>query len=120
MIDRMERVQKALKNEISRILEEEINDPRVRHVTITKVEVTRDLRLAKVFCMITAEAKEKKDILKGLKSASKFIRGEISSTISMKFTPEISFREDKLEERNESIDRIFEIIEKEEKEKSGH
>ena len=54
MIDRMERVQKLLKRKISVILQSEINDPRVKHVTILKVEVSRDLREARVFCEIDA------------------------------------------------------------------
>lgn len=113
MIDRINRVAEMIKREISVILQDEINDPRVRHVTITRVEVTRDLRLAKVFCLVSADENEKKDIMKGLKSAGSFIRSELAGRISMKFTPRISFREDVIKKKEESVENIFEKIKKE-------
>lgn len=113
MIDRMDRVQQLLKREISVILQSEINDPRVRHVSILKVEVSRDLRNAKVFCEIDAGENEKKSILKGLKSAGGFIRGELAERIELKFIPRLSFVEDRSAERKESMDKLFEKIEEE-------
>lgn len=113
MIDRMERVQKLLKRKISVILQSEINDPRVKHVTILKVEVSRDLREARVFCEIAVGEDEKKAILKGLKSASGFIRGELANSIELKFIPRLTFLEDRSEERKETMDKLFEKIEKE-------
>jgi len=113
MTDRMDRVVRMMKREISVILLEEINDPRIQHVTITRIEVTRDLRLAKVFCTISTDEKGKRDVMKGLNSASSFVRGELAKRMSMKFTPSISFWEDREPEREEAIDSIFEQIEKE-------
>jgi ribosome-binding factor A len=113
MTDRMDRVAEAIKREISVILQDEINDPRVRHVTITRVEVTRDLALAKVFYLISAGENERGDIMKGLKSASSFIRSELAKKTSMKFTPRISFREDKAKKEEEAVENIFKKIEKE-------
>ena len=116
MTDRIDRVAGTIKREISVILQEKIDDPRISHVTITRVEVTRDLRLAKVFCVISGDECEKKAVMKGLNSASSFIRGKLAEGVTMKFTPRLSFREDMDGERKESIDRIFEEIEKKEKE----
>ncbi|MFH1552399.1 MAG: 30S ribosome-binding factor RbfA [Candidatus Omnitrophota bacterium] len=113
MTDRMDRVETTLKRKISVILQEEINDPRVRHVTITHVEVTRDLRIARVFYIIIADEKEKQDIARGLKSAASFIRSELADRLSIKFTPKILFKEDSSAEKEESIDRIFERIDEE-------
>ena len=112
----MDRVAEMIKREVSIILQGEINDPRVEHVTVTRVEVTRDLRLAKVFYLISAGENKKEDIKKGLNSASSFIRGELAERVSMKFTPRISFREDVTEEKEESIEDIFGKIEREHRE----
>ena len=115
MIDRMDRISEMIKRKVSFVLGTQIDDPRIAHVTVTRVEVTRDLMLAKVFYALSGDEdeKEKKAIAKGLKSAGGFIRGELAKKVSMKFTPRISFREDLREERKESIDDIFDRIEKE-------
>ncbi|MEA3488925.1 MAG: 30S ribosome-binding factor RbfA [Candidatus Omnitrophota bacterium] len=113
MINRMDRIERELKKEILLILQEEINDPRIRHVTITRVEVNRDLRMAKVFFRISDDESMKKEVIKGLRSACSFIRGELADRMTMKFIPGISFREDREDEKKEAIDGIFERIEKE-------
>ena len=101
MLDRMDRVAKTIKREISVILQESVSNPRVRHVTITKVEVSRDLRSAKVFCTLPEGEDERKSILKGLSSASGFIRSELAHRLAIKFTPKLSFLEDSQEEKKE-------------------
>jgi len=116
MYDRMDRVAELIKREISVILREDINDPRVNDVTVTRVEVTRDLRLAKVYYVVSVDENEKKDIENRLKRVCSFIRGELAERISLKFTPCLSFREDKADERKKSIDSIFDRIETEQDE----
>ncbi len=111
--DRMERVQAAVKREISLILNDEVNDPRIREFTITSVEITRDLHLAKVYYAVSIEGKQKEELKKGLKSAAKFIRKEIGKRLKLKYIPEISFREDIESEREQSIDKLFEKVEEE-------
>jgi ribosome-binding factor A len=63
---RPERVQEALRQEISRIVLNEINDPRLGFLTITGVELTRDLRFARVYFSVLGEDKKKHLALKGL------------------------------------------------------
>lgn len=113
MTDRIDRVAEAIKREISVILQKDTNDPRIRQVTITRVEVTRDLRLARVFYVTSVDDGRKKDVVKGLKRAGSFIRGELAGRISMKFTPQVSFREDCEHEKKEVMDDTFERIRKE-------
>jgi len=94
MDGRTNRVAETIKREISFMLQEKINDPRIRNITIVKVEMTGDLMLAKVFYETSLDdEKEKRKLVKGLKKASGFIRTELASRISMKFSPQISFRE---------------------------
>ncbi len=113
MHDRIERVSHALKKEISVILQEETNDPRIKHVTITEVEVTKDLKLAKVYYTVSDDETERETVLKGLTSASGFIRAELAERIEMKYIPRISFREDTTRKETAEMDRLFEKIEEE-------
>ena len=113
MIDRMDRLQKMLVREISVILQEEVRDPRVSHVTITRVEITRDLRIAKVFYVTNSEEFTAEEIAKGLKSSGGFVRRELAERITLKYLPRLLFREDRQNEREESMDRLFLRIEQE-------
>jgi ribosome-binding factor A len=115
MIDRMDRVSETIKREVSRILQEKINDPRISGMSITKVDVSRDLRNAKVYFLKFSDEVDIKEIEKVLKRAASFIRGELARRVSMKFTPRLTFREDKAEEAEENIERTFDIVEEEQK-----
>ncbi len=80
-----------MKQEISQIILQELKDPRIGFVTVTKVEMTGDLREAKIFVSIMGKDDALKDTLEGLQSSLGFIRREIGKRIRLRFTPEISF-----------------------------
>ena len=92
MIDRMERIAKLLNREISVILQGDIDDPRVQDVTITRVEITRDLRLARVFYVVPedVEKEDAEETEKALKKHARFIRGELAGKVSLKYMPRFS------------------------------
>jgi len=113
MTERIEKVSRALKRHISDILREEISDPRIEFVSITKVEVQKDLRGAKIFYTVFDESAEKEEIRKGLKSAESFVRAELAKRIAMKFTPKLSFRRDVEKKKDQSVEEILKIIERE-------
>jgi len=117
---RADRVSDQMKQEIADILMRKIKDPRIGFVTITDVEVTDDLKNAKVFVSIYGSDKE--TTLKGLKSASPFIRAELGRRMRLKFVPEILFRFDSTVEKGAHIMELLREIEQEEKEKkdTGH
>ena len=69
----------------------DIKDPRIGFVTVTDVEMTGDLREAKIFVSIMGGDEQVKNSLEGLNSALGFIRREIGKRIRLRFTPEISF-----------------------------
>jgi ribosome-binding factor A len=108
------RVQEALRQEISRIVQNEIKDPRLGFMTITSVELTRDLRYARVFFSVLGEDKDKKLALKGLNSAKGYIKGLLSDRIKLKFMPDIEF---KIDESYEKTKKIFDILDQINKEK---
>jgi ribosome-binding factor A len=116
---RAERVSDQMKQEIADILMRKIKDPRIGFVTVTEVEVADDLRNAKVF--VSVYGSEKAATLKGLESASPFIRSELGKRMRMKFIPELLFRYDDSVERGAHINELLhEIQEKEDEKGSGN
>ena len=111
---RPERVQEALRQEISRIVQNEIKDPRLGFLTITGVELTRDLRYARVYFSVLGEEKDKKLALKGLNSAKGYIKGLLSDRIKLRYMPDIEF---KIDESLEHTKKILDILDKIKKEK---
>ncbi|MBM7555387.1 30S ribosome-binding factor RbfA [Halanaerobacter jeridensis] len=104
---RPERVAELIREEVSQLLRREVKDPRIGNfVSVTDVEVSGDLRHAKVFVSTINDNEE--ELMEGLKSTRGFIRKEIGNRIRLYHTPEIIFRYDDSIERGA---RIFEIIE---------
>lgn len=91
---RPERVQAAIKKEISKIIHSELKDPRIGFITITRVDVTPDLRYARIYFSILGEEETKQQSLEGLKSATGFIRRLIGQRLNLRFVPEIVFKRD--------------------------
>ncbi len=87
---RMLQLGEQIRNHIAMMLVRgEIHDPRVKSVTIHSVKMTSDLQHAKVY--FTCSPKEHKEILKGLKQASSFIRHELGKQLQIRFTPHVLF-----------------------------
>ena len=112
---RYDRVAQALKKEISNIIHDELQDPRLGFVTITGVELTQDLRYAKVFFSVLGKEEEYKKTKEALDSALGFIRRLIAQRIKLRLVPEISFKEDRSAEYSiriqEALDEIKELNE---------
>ena len=84
-MDRTVRISEEMKREISAIIQSELKDPRLsRLISVTNVNVTRDLRYAKVYVSIMGNDEEKKNALEGLKSAAGFIRREVGHRIQLR------------------------------------
>jgi ribosome-binding factor A len=89
--------------EISEILFREIKDPRIGMVTITRVEVSEDLSLAKIYYSVIGSEKELNDSAKGLSHASHFIQRVLGKRLALKHIPQLNFIMD------HSLDYSFEI-----------
>ncbi len=98
-----------MKQEIADILMRKIKDPRIGFITVTDVELSDDLRNAKVFVSIYGG--DKKESLRGIESAAPFIRSELGRRMRMKFTPELLFRFDDTAERGAHIMELLRTIE---------
>ena len=104
---RSEQLEKALIREINNIIYRKINDPRIKFVTITRIKVSPDLKYADVFVTIFNDKDQQKKALKGLKNATKFIRGELGKDLKLRYVPKIEF---KIDEDLEHQYKLLEII----------
>lgn len=112
---RVQRVQQELKEEVSKILTYELSDPRLEMVTITAVELTDDLRFAKIYYSVMGDQKRREKAQQGLESATGFIRKLIGERIRLKFLPEIVFKYDNSIEYAQHISEVLEKIKKQQK-----
>jgi ribosome-binding factor A len=112
--DRIKRVNEACKEAIGEILLEKIKDPRIGFVTVTEVEVTSDLRYAKVWLSVLGSEDEVDTALEVLEKAKGYIRKELGSMVRMRYTPELKIILDRGPEVSERVQGILHEIEKEE------
>jgi ribosome-binding factor A len=108
MIDRTNRISEEMKKELSSIIQNELKDPRLpRLVSIISVNVTRDLRYAKIYISVMGSDEEKKNALAALKSASGFIRREVGKRMLIRYTPEMQFELDNSIENGVYINKLI-------------
>jgi len=108
MSDRIPKVNQLLKEEVSKILLEELEHSVSSLITITSVETTRDLRSATLWVSLFADDKEKEKILKDLEKITPQIQRAINKKLFMKNVPKISFKEDRSILYSEYIDKLIE------------
>lgn len=113
---RHDKVAEVLKREVSNIIHDELKDPRLGFITITKVEMTRDLRYAKIFFSVLGKEGDYQKSREALDCASGFIRTLIAQRIRLRFAPEIVFKEDRSCEYSIKIQQVLDQI----KELDGH
>ncbi|MBF8436663.1 30S ribosome-binding factor RbfA [Halanaerobiaceae bacterium Z-7014] len=114
--NRQRRLSELLKEEISDIILKEVKDPRIGFVSITDVELSGDLRHAKIFFSIIGDQSERDDTLDGLKKATGFIRKLVGERITVYHTPELVFKYDDSIEHGIHISNLIKEVRKEEKE----
>ena len=91
---RIDRISEEVRREVDAIIREKVNDPRVAGTfSITRAEVTRDLRYAKIYVSVLEEDK-REPMMKALKSASGFIRRELGKRMLIRYSPEMTFVSD--------------------------
>lgn len=92
--DRTDRISEEVRREVDRIIREDVRDPRVTGTwSITRADVTRDLRYAKIRVSVLEE-EQRKPLLKAFKNAAGFIRRELGKNLRLRYTPELLFEED--------------------------
>jgi ribosome-binding factor A len=118
---RSERVSGLIQKVLSEILHKDIKDPRLKMATITGVEVSRDLRLARIY-FTTPDGDQKKDAaVKGFDSARGFIKRILADELDLKYMPDIKFFYDESLDYGSHIDSLIRLTrEKDGKDSSAH
>jgi ribosome-binding factor A len=91
---RSARVADQIRMEVADILMRKTKDPRVGIVTVTDVELTSDLRLARIFVTTGPDEKQEAGALAGLANAAGFIRAELGRRLNLRYSPELIFQKD--------------------------
>ena len=91
---RSEKVADLIRREISEIILRSLKDPRIGFVTITKVAVSDDCRMAKIYFSVMGGPAERDQCQKGLTSATGYVRKELGHRLKLRHTPEIKFQFD--------------------------
>lgn len=110
---RVERVARAIKEAVSEVLRDDVNDPRAGQavdgvlVTITRVEPTRDLREAKVYYSVLGEANVRRRVAGCLRDACGFIQREVGRRLPMRFCPHLTFLEDAALKEQLEVERLL-------------
>ena len=112
------RVADQIFKEISYMLLERVTDPRTKGVTITGVDLSKDLRRARVFFSIMGEQDQVKRAQAGLDSAKGFIKREMGFRMSLKYIPEIMFIYDPSLKSGSEMEKLFEKLKTDESRKN--
>jgi ribosome-binding factor A len=108
---RCDRVADLLHREIAELVFRRVKDPRVANITISGVNVSGDLRNARVFFCITggrdADESAKKNALAGLDKAGGFLRQELGRRLSLRYVPQLDFAYDTSFEYGDKMERLL-------------
>jgi ribosome-binding factor A len=104
---RPERLAEALKEEISEVVGFELDDPELQNATVTDVEVSPDLRDAKVYVLVDGHEAEIRQTLRNLQHAAGYVRQQVALNLDLRFTPHIHFVRDTAEENAARVGRLL-------------
>lgn len=107
MSRRTRQVGEFMKEELTDIIRREVKDPRIGFFSLTHVEMSQDLRSARVFVSVLGTDEERADTLSALRSASGFIRHHLKPRLRMRQIPELDFRDDRSMEHADEIARAL-------------
>jgi len=107
---RVGRIGEQIKKEISQLIQYELKDPRIGFVTVTGVDVTGDLSVAKIYISIMGSEEEMKSTFIALEKAKGFLRTEVGKRIRLRHTPELVFKLDESIAYGNKIEKILQNL----------
>jgi ribosome-binding factor A len=107
---RLEKAAAAIREVVSMAILAELKDPRVQHVTVTYVEVSPDMRHAKVHVSVMGDETHQNLSLRGLQSAAGFLQAKIAQRIDIRYTPKLSFLLDQGVKRSIAVAQILQQV----------
>ena len=111
---RLDRVSVLIQRELSDIIQRHLKDPRISFCSVSHVDVSTDLKYADIKISVVGDEKRKRLSLAGLKSASGFLRREVSQRIGLRHAPELRFEIDYATDKLMHIDRLIRRMQDEE------
>ena len=92
---------------MAKLLVKSIKDPRLEMITITNVNITNNLRMARIYYSLVGNEKKRQDAAEGFKSAMGFLKRELASRLGLRYMPEISFLYDESFDYGDRIEKIL-------------
>jgi ribosome-binding factor A len=110
---RPEQLAEVIREEVVQIVGYELEDPRVAGVTVTDVRVTENLRDASVYVTVEGSEAERTAAMRALQHAAPYVRRQLSIVLNLKYTPELHFVRDTVEESATRVEALLSEINKE-------
>jgi ribosome-binding factor A len=104
---RSQRVQELILEEISKLIQHGLKDPRIGFVTVTRIELSDDLKNARVYVSVMGSEEEKESSIEGLNSAKGYLRSCLGKNLYLKRIPELHFKLDAAADHVEKITKII-------------
>jgi len=104
---RSARVNALLQRELGTIISEELQDPRIGFTTVTAVEITDDLRTARVHVSVLGDEDQIASTMRAIEEATPYLRHELGSRIELRYVPELVFVSDRSAERSARISTLL-------------
>lgn len=107
---RTDRVGERIRAELSALLLRRVREPGVDGLTITHVQVTRDLQLARVYYRLLEESRSRREAARALRRARGFLRRELGQRLQLRRVPELTFLHDDTVDQQDRIARLFDEL----------
>ena len=104
---RAERLADLIRQVLAELLEREVKDPRIGFATVTEVNLSGDLRTARVSVSILGDETKKELSMEGLAAAKRFLRYQVAQRLNLRFTPELEFHLDRSQEYDSRIEELI-------------
>jgi ribosome-binding factor A len=108
------RVADQIREQVGRMLARDVHDPEIGFITVTRVEVTPDLQLARVFYTTIGTEADRRGTVRALRRATPFLRREVGQRLGLRRVPVLEFRFDKSVEHQERVERLLREIHEQE------
>ena len=111
---RVERIAEQVREEASQIVAAELSDPRIGLITVTRVKITPDLSLARIYWTSMSDVAERKQTAKALAHAAPYVRHLLATRLTLRRSPEVQFIFDQSVAAQERVEQILQDLKREE------